>query len=143
RIGRDGPRRGPLHAGLRRPGEGRPHRGRLARPVAGRAPRRPRPGFRRRLPRRVPGDRARPARGDGLALPRLFARPRSRDPVRRTAAAALLSLVLPVAAGAGDLAGGYSFERTNGADAVSRHGWNASVAVSLTGPISLVADAGG
>jgi opacity protein-like surface antigen len=63
--------------------------------------------------------------------------------VTRIAAAALLSLALPFAAQAGDLAAGYSFERTNGDDAVSRHGWNASAAIALTGPFSLVADAGG
>ena len=61
----------------------------------------------------------------------------------RIAAAALLSLALPVVAAAGDVAGGYSFERTNGDAAVSRHGWNASLAIGLTGPISLVADAAG
>ena len=61
----------------------------------------------------------------------------------RIAAAALLSLAFPAAAAAGDVAGGYSFERTNGDDAVSRHGWNVSAAMGLTGSISLVADAGG
>jgi opacity protein-like surface antigen len=61
----------------------------------------------------------------------------------KLAAGALLSLALPVMAAAGDVAGGYSFERTSGDAAVSRHGWNVSAAVGLTGPISLVADAGG
>lgn len=61
----------------------------------------------------------------------------------RLAIVGLLSLALPGAAAAGDLFGGYSFERTGGDDAVSRHGWNASVAVPVTGAISLVGDAGG
>jgi opacity protein-like surface antigen len=44
-----------------------------------------------------------------------------------------------------DVFGGYSFERSKSADgpSVNRHGWNASVAIGLTGPVSLVADAGG
>ena len=53
----------------------------------------------------------------------------------------LLGLALPGAAWAGgDVFGGYSFERS---DAVSRHGWGASVAVGLPGPFSLVADVSG
>jgi opacity protein-like surface antigen len=56
----------------------------------------------------------------------------------RLAALALLCLALPAAARAGgDLFGGYSFERAN---ALNRHGWNASLAVGLTGPLALEAD---
>jgi opacity protein-like surface antigen len=59
----------------------------------------------------------------------------------RLAALALLCLALPAAARAGgDVFGGYSFER---ADALNRHGWNASLAVGLTGPIALEADGSG
>lgn len=60
-------------------------------------------------------------------------------------AAALLALAFPVAASAGDLAGGYSFERSKSADdaSVNRHGWSASIATGLKGPISWVIDAGG
>ncbi len=59
----------------------------------------------------------------------------------RLAAVALLCLALPAAARAGgDVFGGYSFER---ADALNRHGWNASLAVGLTGPLALEADGGG
>ena len=63
--------------------------------------------------------------------------------MRRIAAAALVALAFPMATAAGDLAGGYSFERTSGDDAVSRHGWNVSAATFLTGPVALVADAAG
>jgi hypothetical protein len=61
----------------------------------------------------------------------------------RISLAALLVLALPVAGTAGDLFGGYSYEHTSGDDAVSRHGWNASADVDLTGSISLVADGAG
>lgn len=69
--------------------------------------------------------------------------------MRRTTtitALGLLWLALPVAGAAGDLFGGYSFERASGSEsaaAVSRHGWNASLAVGLAGPLALVADASG
>jgi opacity protein-like surface antigen len=65
--------------------------------------------------------------------------------VRRILLALLSFLALTSSAQPGDLSGGYSFERSKSADdaSVNRHGWNASVAVGLTGPISLVADAGG
>jgi opacity protein-like surface antigen len=65
--------------------------------------------------------------------------------VRRIVLGVLSCLALTVSAQPGDLSGGYSFERSKSADgpSVNRHGWNASVAVGLTGPISLVADAGG
>ncbi len=59
----------------------------------------------------------------------------------RAVALALLALVLPGAAWAGgDVFGGYAFERS---DAVSRHGWGASLAVGVLGPVSLVADLSG
>jgi hypothetical protein len=63
--------------------------------------------------------------------------------VKRIVLAVVSFLALAVSAQPGDLYGGYSFERTNGDDAVSRHGWNASAAIGLTGSIALVADAGG
>jgi hypothetical protein len=60
-------------------------------------------------------------------------------------ALAVLGLALPVAGAAGDLFGGYSFERSPSSSdpSVSRHGWNASVAIGLVGPLALVADASG
>jgi opacity protein-like surface antigen len=68
--------------------------------------------------------------------------------VRRTLLAVLAvlsSLALAASARAGDLSGGYSFERSKSGDgaSVNRHGWNVSAAFPLTGPVSLVADAGG
>jgi opacity protein-like surface antigen len=65
--------------------------------------------------------------------------------VRRIVLAVLSSLALTVSAEPGDLFGGYSFERSKsaGGPSVNRHGWNVSAAVPLTGPVSLVADAGG
>lgn len=61
------------------------------------------------------------------------------------AAFAVLCLALPGASGASDLFGGYSFEHSSSAndDSLSRHGWNASVAIGVAGPLGLVADASG
>jgi len=58
---------------------------------------------------------------------------------------ALSCLLLPSLGTAGDLFGGYSFERaSSGTDvSVSRHGWDASAAIGLTGRLAFVADASG
>jgi opacity protein-like surface antigen len=58
---------------------------------------------------------------------------------------AILCLALPASGGAGDLFGGYSFEHSSSPndDSLSRHGWNASLAIRVTGPLALVADASG
>ena len=60
-------------------------------------------------------------------------------------ALAVLGLALPVAGAADDLFGGYSFERSHSSSdpSVSRHGWNASLAMGLAGPLAVVADASG
>jgi opacity protein-like surface antigen len=60
-------------------------------------------------------------------------------------ALAVLCLALPVAGGTSDLFGGYSFEHSSSAndDSLSRHGWNASFAIGVAGPLALVADASG
>ena len=60
-------------------------------------------------------------------------------------ALAVLGLALPVAGAADDLFGGYSFERSQSSSdpSVSRHGWNASMAIGLAGPLAVVADASG
>jgi len=63
--------------------------------------------------------------------------------VRRIALAVVSVLALTVPAQSGDLHAGYSFEHASGDDAVSRHGWNASAAIDLTGSIAFVADAAG
>jgi opacity protein-like surface antigen len=60
-------------------------------------------------------------------------------------ALSVLCLTVPAAAGAHDLFGGYSFEHASSANDVSlsRHGWNASVALRVAGPLAVVADASG
>jgi len=63
--------------------------------------------------------------------------------MRRIALAVVSFVALAGPVHAGDLFAGYSFERTNGDDAVSRHGWNVSGSIDLTGSIAFVADAAG
>ena len=58
---------------------------------------------------------------------------------------ALLCLAQPALADAADAFAGYSFEHASfeNAASVSRHGWNASVAIGLFGSLAFVADASG
>jgi opacity protein-like surface antigen len=65
--------------------------------------------------------------------------------VKRLVPAVVFFMALPMSAQSSDVFGGYSFERSKSAgdSSFNRHGWNASVAIGLSGPVSLVADAGG
>ena len=57
----------------------------------------------------------------------------------------VLCQAFPGAGVASDLFGGYSFEHSSSAndDSLSRHGWNASFAIGVAGPLALVAEASG